>query len=144
MRYFQNPHEFEAALTKTADAVLREKAEIWHRPKIWGNSDFLELDYVFKPKSDKRDGSMYIFEFKYSSTPTLADSTIYTQIARLSALKEANPAENLRFYLVTNGRVPLNIDKSKKFFIIDNIDSETVWADELNKLLEMNAQNFNT
>lgn len=140
MRYFQNPHEFETALIKTADAVLRDKAEIWHHPKIWGSADFLELDYVFKPKSDKRNGVMYIFEFKYSSSPTLADSTIYTQLARLSALKDANPMENLQFYLVTNGLVPKNIDKSKKLFIIDEIDSEKAWIYELNKLLEISPE----
>lgn len=77
---------------------------------------------------------MYVFEFKYSPSPTLADSAINMQLARFAALQEANNQRSIRFLLVTNGHVS-NAKVPRNVCIIDNIRDSNDWRSRLQSWL---------
>lgn len=134
MSDYHNPIEFEKALAKVADSVLQGKGETRSRQRIGAGTRFMELDYVFIPTTAGTEGKMYVFEFKYSSSPTLADSAINTQLARFTALQEANRQRSIRFLLVTNGHAS-NANLPVMMRILDGVRNDQDWRDKLTQWL---------
>lgn len=142
MQDFPNPLEFENALIEVADSILSKNAVVRRHQTIGRGTSMWELDYVFEPLVASADGRMYIFEFKYSSSPTLADSIIFTQFARFSALGQANRRRKLSFLLVTNGSVPENLQTPDSVVILDQVQTKQVWRKKLTHWLEDELPDF--
>ncbi|MCO4879935.1 hypothetical protein VOI32_18510 [Paraburkholderia caribensis] len=134
MSDYHNPIEFEKALVQVADSVLQSRGETRSRQRIGAGTRFMELDYVFIPTTAGAEDKMYVFEFKYSSSPTLADSAINTQLARFSALQEANEQRSIRFLLVTNGHAS-NANLPTTVRIIDDVRNDRDWRNKLTQWL---------
>jgi len=143
MQDFLNSLEFENSLIKVADSILSSHADVRRHQRIGSGTNLWELDYVFEPRVGSAERRMYIFEFKYSPSPTLADSVIFTQFARFSALGNANRTRQLSFLLVTNGRVPATVERPPhSVFIIDEVRTEKVWREKLKSWLNKELPDF--
>jgi len=131
MANYKNPIEFENSLIEIADSVLKNRGETQSHQKIGEGANLWELDYVFIPKkAEGMSSHTYVFEFKYSSSPTLADSILFTQLARFSALEKANSRNALRFVLVTNGKVS-NFTLPITVTVLDEIRDSTDWRKKI-------------
>ncbi|WP_139253448.1 hypothetical protein [Burkholderia ubonensis] len=129
MQSFSNPVQFEKVLLDATDRTLGRNAVTSRNQRLGGNGTIWELDYVFEP--EESDGRVYIFEFKYTSSPTLADSTVLTQFARFESLRSANAELSLGFLLVTNGIVRRNFEIPRSAFILDDIKEVDVWKKKI-------------
>ncbi|MBN3858700.1 hypothetical protein G3N59_35450 [Paraburkholderia sp. Ac-20340] len=129
MEFFSNPVQFEKVLLNAADRTLGRNAVTSRNERLGGIGAIWELDFIFEP--DLSDGRIYIFEFKYTSSPTLADSTVLTQIARFESLRNANTERSLGFLLVTNGIVRRNFNIPKSVFILDEIKAVNAWQEKI-------------
>ncbi|MDS0797371.1 hypothetical protein NUV26_34975 [Burkholderia pseudomultivorans] len=134
MSDYRNPFEFEKALVEVANSVLKGRGTTRAQQRIGGGPSAWELDYVFIPTTPSAEGTMYVFEFKYSSSPTLADSAINTQLARFTALQEANKQRSIRFLLVTNGRAS-NVNLPPSVRILDGVQNDQDWRNKLTQWL---------
>jgi len=132
---FHTSFEFEKVLVDVANSVLLNEGITSSRQRIGGGTSSLELDYVFTPKNFGPRDRMYIFEFKYSSSPTLADSAVNLQLARFDALKKANTQRSIRFLLVTNGQA-FNVTLPRDVTIIDNVRNSKEWRRRLESWLQ--------
>lgn len=134
MPYYKNAFDFENSLIEVANSVLQSEGITRSQERIGGGASSWELDYIFIPTSANKAGGMYVFEFKYSPSPTLADSAINMQLARFAALQEANNQRSIRFLLVTNGHVS-NAKVPRNVCIIDNIRDSNDWRSRLQSWL---------
>ncbi|MGN8137662.1 hypothetical protein ACTJLC_23465 [Paraburkholderia sp. 22099] len=125
MQLFSNPLQFENVLVDAAEKTLGRNAVTSRNKRIGSDASIWELDYIFEPQLS--DGRVYIFEFKYTSSPTLADSTVLTQFARFESLRDANVGRGLGFLLVTNGIVRRNFEMPESFFVLDDVKTVEAW-----------------
>lgn len=137
MRQFSTPMEFEMQLIEASDAILSNYAATFKNVKFLSeNAPTFDLDYVFRPKPPYDDGRIFIFEFKYSNSPTLTDSRIFTMLARFSALQEANPETKFKTILVTNGQVHDSEKDLEGMQVISNITDLETWNYKLKAWLQ--------
>ncbi|MFM0337978.1 hypothetical protein [Paraburkholderia fungorum] len=125
MQSFSNPLQFENVLIDAAEKTVGKNAVTSRNKRIGGAASVWELDYVFEPEWS--GGKIYIFEFKYTSSPTLPDSTVLTQFARFESLRDANAERGIGFLLVTNGIVRRNFERPDSFFVLDDVKTVEAW-----------------
>jgi len=143
MSPFNSPLDFERKLIQASNLILENYARTFSNVNfLTDSSPSYELDYVFKANPPYDDGRIFIFEFKYSSSPTLTDSLAFTILARFDALRNANPQSRFEMVLVTNGHVR---DAARDFdglkILSDITDIET-WKKKLKAWLRKEIPNF--